>query len=284
MTDTPRSGTLRTAIRLFRGCLRQDALLRQGLFAFILFSVCASIACVTFDLGLPMGGPKLQSITPALLGFLLVPLQLLIFDRMLGHAAPRTTWRALCLDLRLARMLWAWLKYVAVFTLPLLLTLGIVALAVFSLHKWMLALVLIPVILVMVLTMSYLFGRLFYLPIIVAQGRRRELRSALAETRGRFWAIVRSVFLAYLALSAVSMPVAFLTEWLIANAPLWCAAGGILLDGCVTTTINGLSAAVLAVSYRMVVLEGGANGAAAPAAGPADGPDFTLHRDDEPRR
>jgi hypothetical protein len=283
MTDTSHPGTLRTAIRLFRGCLRQDALLRQGLFAFILFSVCASIASVTFGLGLPLGGPKLQSITPTLFGVLLVPLQFLIFDRMLGHAAPRTTWRALCLDLRLARMLWAWLKYVAAVALPLLLTLGIVALAAFSLPKSILPLVLIPVILVMVPTMFYLIVRLFYLPIIVAQGRRRELRSALAETRGRFWAIVRSVFLAYLALSAVSIPVSLLTEWLIANAPLWCAAGGILLDGCVTAPINGLSAAVLAVSYRMVVLEGGATGADAPAAGPANGPDFTLHRD-EPRQ
>lgn len=266
MDQKQRDGVLRTSLGLLRAALREDAFLRQSLLVTILSSALASISCAEFGLSLPLGGDKGQAITPALFHFLYVPQQLLLMDRLLGHAAPRAGWRQAYLDARLLRMLWVWLKFLLAFALPCAAVVLLIALLGGLLgqvlSKVALGLALFAVALALIPAGFYLFTRLLYLPVLVAQGRPRELRTALAETRRRFWAILRSVAAAYTLVFVVATPVSLAAEWLAGHAPLWGLAAGFLLDALVVGLANGLSAVVLAESYRRVVLEGGA--------GPAD--------------
>jgi hypothetical protein len=102
---------------------------------------------------------------------------------------------------------------------------------------------------------AFVILRLLYLPITVAQRRPRELRACFEETRDRSWKILRSVGLSYTVILAVSGPVSLATHFLGENTPLWGLAAYLLLSAVVVAADECLSGAVLAESYRRVVLE-----------------------------
>ena len=253
-------GLLRTSFCFVKQALNEDALLRISVLATVL---CITLACIalasfgaTYTLA-PKDGP--QSYSPRLFGLLFLPAEFLIYDLILGNPRPRIALSDLYLDWRLPRLFWATLKMFGVVFVPAalagLLLVGVTAgfgkggkpsgLAVLAIVAGCLAL--------FGAVLYYTF-RFFYLSIVVARRDQRPLRTAFGETKGRIWRIGCALFLPYLAILAVTVPMELLGPVLERRLGFVGLAPWFLFDAGLTGFMCCLGAAVLAFSYQRIIL------------------------------
>lgn len=270
-------GILRTSFRFALRALNENALLRTSVLWTVLLVtlVCIALSAfgVTFTLD-PKDGP--QSYSPRVFGLLFLPAEFFVFDLILGNPAPRTTLASLYLDWRLPRYFWVMIKVVGVVLLPaaavmfalLGLTVGLgkggrpdlAAVAVLGVG-----------LLVLVAATLYFLFRYFYVIMPVARRDATPVRTAFRETKGKIWRINCALFLPYLVIIAVTVPMELLGSYLERTLGFVGLAPWFLLDAAMTGFVCCLSAAVMAVSYQRVVVSG-ATPAPEPTAVQAPGP------------
>lgn len=252
-------GLLRTSLRFVKQALNEDALLRVSVLATVLCITLACIALASFGLTYTLGhkdGP--QTYSPRLFGLLFLPAEFLIYDLILGNPRPRIALSDLYLDWRLPKLLWAALKmFVLVFVPTALAGLLLVGLTVGfgkgGQPSGLAVLVMVAGCLVLFGAVLYCVLRFFYLSIVVARRDQRPLRTAFGETKGRLWRMSCSLFLPYLAMLAVTIPVELLGPLLERRLGFVGLAPWFLFNAGLTGFMCCLSAAVLAFSYHRII-------------------------------
>lgn len=274
-------GLLRTSLRFVKAALSENVLLRTSVLVTVL---CITLACialasfgVTYTLD-PKDGP--QAYSPRLFGLLFLPAEFLLYDLILGNALPRATLKDLYLDWRLPRLFWATIKTFLAVLLPFFAAMMLLLAATGGMKSGKptgIAILMLVVGLPAVSgAMLYFLFRFFYLSIVVARREEKPMRTAFRETKGLLWKIGCALFLPYLTIIAVTVPVELLGPVLERNLGFVGLAPWFLLDAGLTGFMSCLSAAVLAFSYQRIIgpsvaaEASGAEFALSPAQGPQD--------------
>jgi hypothetical protein len=255
----PGQGLLRKSLRFSIAALNESSLLRVSVLVTVLCITLACIALAAFGVTYHMKGMNgPQAYSPRLFTLLFLPAEFLIYDLILGTPTPRATLKDLYLDMRFPRLLWALCRLYLALALPVMVAVFVntlVAGLIKTMHTGALFAVGLLVVCDFTLLMA-LFGlivRFFYLPIIVAQRELRTLTTTFRRTKGLAWKISGSLFLPYLAIFAISIPMELLGPILERNLGFIGLAPWFLLDAFLSGFICCLSAAVLAFSYQETV-------------------------------
>lgn len=252
-------GLLRTSLRFVNTALNGNALLRTSVLATVL---CITLACIALAaLGVTFSlDPKqpANAYSPRLFGLLFLPAEFLLYDLILGNSEQRATLRDLYLDWRLLRLFWAQIKMCLLLLLPTLAVVLLVVAATAGFGKGSkpgasAVLVMVAAFLAVFCALLYALTRFFYLPIVVARREDKPVRTAWRETKGRLWAIGCALFLPYLAILAMAIPMEFLGPLLERRLGFVGLAPWFLFDAGLTGFLSCLSAAVLAFSYRRII-------------------------------
>ncbi|MDR3640858.1 MAG: hypothetical protein P4L39_06000 [Humidesulfovibrio sp.] len=256
---TTEQGLLRTSLRFAWNALNENGLLRASVLGTILcitlFSIALAAFGVTYTLG-AKGGP--QAYSPRLFALLFLPAEFLIYDLILGNPAPRAALKDLYLDLRFLWLLWTLALLYLGLALPVVAAGFVNAFLVGFLKTRsggaFLGIGLLVVCdLILAVALAGLVVRFFYLPVIVSQRGPKPLATTYRETKGKAWRISCALFLPYLAIFAVSLPMELLGPVLERNLGFVGLAPWFLLDALMTGFFCCVSAAVLAFSYQRAV-------------------------------
>ncbi|WP_308735897.1 hypothetical protein [Humidesulfovibrio sp.] len=263
-------GLLRTSFRFVKQALNENALLRTSVLATVLVVTLTCIGLAFFGVTYSLDPKKpAEAYSPRLFGILFLPAEFLVYDLILGAPAPRTSLKDLYLDWRLPRFFWATLKamlavLVPTFAAGLLLVAMTVGFQKGGKPAMAALIVLVLGLIVLLCAAFYYLSRFFYLPINVARREEMPVRAAFRETKGRMWRIGCALFLPYLAILAVTIPVEMLGPVLERNLGFVGLAPWFLLDAGLSGFMSCLGAAVLAFSYQRIIVRG-----ATPAPEPA---------------
>lgn len=273
-------GLLRASFRFVRQALNENALLRTSFLGTVLCITLACIALASFGVTYTLNPKDVpQAYSPRLFGLLFLPAEFFIYDLILGNSRPRATLADLYLDWRLLQFFWAGIKAFLAVLLPFGgAMLALVALTV-GLDKGAkptgaAVIVLVLGLIVLTCVMFYYLTRFFYLSIVVARREGMPVRTAFGETKGRLWRIGCALFLPYLAIIAVTVPMELLGPVLERNLGFVGLAPWFLFDAGLSGLMSCLGAAVLAFSYQRIIVRGDLEKAqtAETAASPAQGP------------
>lgn len=191
-------GIFRASLRSIFECLKASRLLSTSSLATVILYATVSIAISLLS---DSEAPALQSsIFTGILGFLLLPQQFIMYDLMLGNAAPRSTAGQLYLDLRVARYLaWFLLSLVIVF-LPLALT-GTLSGLLLGWSEGSLVRQISAALagLAAASATMALCLRVMFFPLLVAKRTPRPLLASFRETKGKAWRILLAMLLPYSA-------------------------------------------------------------------------------------
>lgn len=274
-------GLLRTSFRFVNTALNENVLLRTSVLVTVLCITLACIALAFFGVTYTLGPEQTAKVySPRLFGLLFLPAEFLIYDLILGNREPRATIKDLYLDWRLLRLFWAQIKMSLVLLLPILVFVLLVVAATAGFGKGSkpsgaALLVMIAAFLAAFCALFYCVTRFFYLPIVVARREEKPVRTAWRETKGRLWAIGCALFLPYVTILAVAIPMELLGPVLERRLGFVGLAPWFLLDAGLTGFLSCLGAAVLALSYQRII-------GTAPAA-EASGPEFSLSPPEGPQ-
>jgi len=270
-------GLLRTSYRFVKQALNENALLRTSVLGTVLVITLLCIALAAFGVTFTPNPEKAAEVySPRLFGILFLPAEFLIYDLILGNPAPRTSLKQMYLDWRLLRFFIATIQSMLAVLLPaavpVLLLIGLgQALTKGGKMGWPAGLTVGVGTVVLVCAAAYFLFRFFYLPITVARREEMPVRAAFRETKGRMWRIGCALFLPYLAILAVTIPVEMLGPVLERSLGFVGLAPWFLLDAGLSGFMSCLGAAVLAFSYQRIIVRG-ATPAPEPAAVQVPGP------------
>ena len=259
MTQTE-PGLLRTSFRFVKTALSENALLRTSVLATVLCITLACIALAFFGVTYSLNPKEAANVySPRLFALLFLPADFLVYDLILGNPKPRTTLKNLYLDWRLPRLFWATIKTFLAVLLPFLVAMMLLVAATGGVNSGkptgIAILVLVVGIPAVFGAMLYFLFRFFYLSIVVARREGKPMRTAFRETKGNVWRVGCALFLPYLAIFAVTIPMELLGPVLERHLGFVGLAPWFLLDAGLTGFISCLSAAVLAFSYQRLRLE-----------------------------